>query len=343
MLEHGGGVIAASKRYAIPIEDWLDLSTGINPNGWPVPEIPAAIWRRLPETEDGLIQAAAAYYRTNSLLPVAGSQTAIQALPKLRSRCRVGVLTPSYNEHRYAWSRAGHTVANIAADELDAAIAQLDVVVLCNPNNPTAGAFATETLLAWHAKLAAKGGWLVVDEAFIDATPESSIARHAGENGLIVLRSLGKFFGLAGARVGFVLAAVDFLDALSDRLGPWTVTGPSRFVATQALEDRSWQETTRARLVPEAQRLAALLSRHGLAPNGGTALFQWTRTSRAVLIHEHLARLGILTRLFTEPPGLRFGLPAGATQWQRLDAALTAVARFGGTDRSTPNIAETLR
>ncbi len=148
MLEHGGGIIAASKHYGIPIEDWLDLSTGINPNGWSVPEIPAAIWRRLPETEDGLIQAAAAYYQTNSLLPVSGSQAAIQVLPKLRSRCRVGVLAPSYNEHRYAWSRAGHAVENIAADELNAAIAELDVMVLCNPNNPTAVAFATETLLA---------------------------------------------------------------------------------------------------------------------------------------------------------------------------------------------------
>ena len=273
MLEHGGELIAASKKYGFSIRDWLDLSTGINPNGWPVPEVPATVWRRLPEVGDDLIRAAAAYYQTSSLLPVAGSQAAIQVLPKLRSRCRVGVLAPSYGEHGHAWSRAGHIVERISADDIDAAMAELDVLVLCNPNNPTAVVFSPETMLGWHGKLVARGGWLVVDEAYIDATPESSIARYTGKEGLVVLRSIGKFFGLAGIRAGFILAWPELLGAIRDELGPWTTSGPARWVATRALQDSSWQVSTREHLKRSSETLRALLSRHALAPSGTTALF----------------------------------------------------------------------
>ena len=73
-------------------------------------------------------------------------------------------------------------------------------MVLVQPNNPTGALFARSRLLDWHARLARRGGWLVVDEAFIDPTPDASLAPMAGADGLVVLRSLGKFFGLAGAR-----------------------------------------------------------------------------------------------------------------------------------------------
>ena len=234
MLEHGGKLLAAAARYGIEPASWLDLSTGINPAGWPVPSIPPAVWQRLPEQEDGLVDAAAAYYGSAGVLPVAGSQAAIQALPRLRDACRVGVPHPAYAEHAHAWRAAGHAVvAWDAAMGVDA----LDVLVLVHPNNPGGQIYARAELLDWHARLAVRGGWLLVDEAFIDATPEASLAGLCPRPGLIVLRSLGKFFGLAGARVGFVLAEPAVLGALEARLGPWAVSAPSRWVARAALAD----------------------------------------------------------------------------------------------------------
>ena len=267
-LQHGGELRRAAARYGIPIQDWLDLSTGINPNGWPVPPLPPSAWSRLPDDEDGLEAAARSYYGTEQLLPVAGSQAAIQALPRLRLACRVGVLYPGYAEHAYAWRCAGHELAAVPVAGLREAARHVDVLVVINPNNPTGDRFRPQTLLDWHASLAAREGWLVVDEAFIDPTPADSLAPYSKRPGLIVLRSLGKFFGLAGARVGFVLAQTALLERLRAHLGPWTVTAPSRWVAERALADRAWQGAARARLLKKAERLAALLNQHGLAIGG---------------------------------------------------------------------------
>ena len=325
MLEHGGGLRAAAVRYRIPLSDWLDLSTGINPQGWPVPTVPATVWQRLPEAEDGLETAAAAYYGVESLLPVAGSQAAIQALPRLREPGRVGVLSPSYAEHAHAWRRAGHRVEWWPAESLDAAVARLNALVLVHPNNPTGVRFPPELLLDWRARLADRGGWLVVDEAFMDATPAESLASHAGLPGLIVLRSLGKFFGLAGARVGFVLAEPALLERLREPLGPWTVSGPGRWAATRALSDRDWQAEMRSRLDRAGNRLADLLKRQRLPVASGTGLFQWIPLPDAEFWQDALARRGILVRRFTDPPGLRFGLPGGEPAWRRLELALAGV------------------
>jgi cobalamin biosynthetic protein CobC len=200
----------------------------------------------------------------------------------------------------------------------------IDVLVLVHPNNPTGTIYTRSDLLDWHERLAARGGWLVVDEAFIDATPAASLAGDCPRRGLLVLRSLGKFFGLAGARVGFVLAEPALLEALDQRLGPWTVSAPSRWVARTALADTSWQQLARPALQASSIRLADLLRRRGLSPAGGSALFQWVVLADAARWHERLARQGILTRLFTEPASLRFGLPRDETDWARLETALTA-------------------
>lgn len=325
MLEHGGRLHAAAQKYGIAESEWLDLSTGINPVGYPVPALPPEAWRRLPDGDDALRVAAARYYGSESVLPVAGTQAAIQALPRLRARSRVAVLSPTYGEHAYAWRHGGHAVSELAADEIEPALGQLDVVVLANPNNPTGLCFARDTLARWRARLADRGGWLAVDEAFMDATPEASLVPQATLPGLIVLRSLGKFFGLAGARVGFVFSSADLRLALEKELGPWAVSGPAQQLATQALADTAWQETARARLTIAGARLARLLDECGLAPAGGTALFQWVRTPHAATLHEQLARHGILVRVFSEPESLRFGLPGTQTQWERLAHVLREV------------------
>lgn len=325
MLEHGGRIREAARRYGIPEAGWLDLSTGINPLGWPVPALPADCWRRLPEADGGLEVAARSYYGCRDILVTAGSQAAIQSLPGLRPAGRVGVLAPGYTEHAHAWARGGHALERLGAGEIDAALGRLDVLVLINPNNPTGECFAPATLLAWQRRLAARGGWLVVDEAFMDATPQDSLAAHAGMAGLVVLRSLGKFFGLAGARVGFTLAWPELLAQLAETLGPWTVSAPARQVARLALEDHHWQEEARRCLPQAAARLRAILSRAGIAPCGGTSLFQWVATGQAAAIQDALAKQGILLRRFDIPDSLRFGLPGEESQWQRLEAALEKI------------------
>lgn len=329
-LEHGGRLREAAARYRIPLPDWLDLSTGINPDGWPVPEVPGTAWARLPEEEDGLEEAAARCYGASALLPVAGSQAAIQSLPELRVPGRVGVPRVGYQEHARAWRRAGHTLVHLddgdPGDGPGAGADGLDVLLVINPNNPTGRVWPVSRLLDWHARLAARGGWLVVDEAFMDTTPQHSLAPYTDRPGLIVLRSLGKFFGLAGVRVGFVLGTSDLREALRSRLGPWTLSGPARHVARLALTDSPWQEATRASLRLASVRLAALLSDYGLAPTGGTDLFQWICTAEAPAIQDRLARQGIWVRRFDAPPSLRFGLPGAEAGWARLESGLRSLA-----------------
>ena len=324
MLEHGGRLRLAAQRYGIALEEWLDLSTGINPTSWCGVDVPGSAWARLPQDDDGLLTAARSYFGVPHVLPVAGSQAAIMHLPRLRARGTVGVLAPSYAEHALRWREAGHQVTPLALPECAAAADSLDVLVLVNPNNPTGERIARARLLEWHARLAARGGWLIVDEAFADADSSDSVASCRERAGLIVLRSLGKFFGLAGARVGFVLAPQGLRDALAQRLGPWTIAGPARFIAQHALADRPWHSAMRAQLHAQSARLAALLRGSGIPPAGGCSLFQWAPTPAAAAMHEALARAGILTRLFDTPSGLRFGLPGHDAQWARLEHALAA-------------------
>jgi cobalamin biosynthetic protein CobC len=322
LLEHGGRLREAAQRHGIALADWLDLSTGIAPYGWPLPAIADSAWQRLPEANDGLEAAARDYYGAAALLPVAGSQAAIQALPRLRRGARVGVVSPAYAEHAEAWRREGHQVQELGEGAVDRALERLDVLVVVNPNNPSGRLIERERLLAWHARLAEHGGWLLVDEAFMDCTPEHSLAADSQRPGLIVLRSFGKFFGLAGIRLGFALAENQLLERLGEQLGPWTVSGPARAVASAVLADGEGQRRQRDRLRSDGLRLAVLLSLHGLTPAGGTALFQLVHHPQAAQLEEHFARCGILLRLFSEASCLRFGLPGGETGWQRLEQAL---------------------
>ena len=321
MLEHGGNLTAAAQRYGLPLAHWLDLSTGINPMGYPVPPIPGDAWLHLPQEQDGLPDAAASYYGTPHVLAAAGTQAILQTLPRLRPPCRVAIPAPVYAEHPKAWTGSGHQVARYAPEDI--LQAECEVLLLCNPNNPTGHRYSRNALLDCRDRLTAQGGWLIVDEAFLDCRPEESLAALAGEPGLIVLRSLGKFFGLAGARVGFALAWPALLAELGEALGPWPISGPARIAAQAALRDQAWHDNTRRRLASDAQRLSQLLVNCGLTAAGGTELFQYLRTPHAGVLHEHLARQGILTRRFADPAALRFGLPATDADWQRLQQALS--------------------
>ncbi len=322
VIAHGGNLRRAIAQYGGQASDWLDVSTGINPHAYPAPPIAPDAWHRLPEPDAGLIDAACAYYGAPVLLPVAGTQAAIQGLPRLRAHSRVAVVSPTYAEHALRWREAGHAVAEIAPADIDARIDHCDVLVVCNPNNPTGHRVVPELLLAWADRLATRGGWLVVDEAFGDMEPALSVAAHCQQPGLIVLRSVGKFFGLAGLRLGFVGAESLVLERLAALLGPWSISGPAQQVGRAALADRAWQQTMRLRLAADSERLRSLLATHVPATHG-TDLFQWWPAAAPTALHEHLARQRIWVRLFPDAArGLRVGLPAAESDWARLDLAL---------------------
>lgn len=321
MPEHGGNIAEAARQWGMPAESWLDLSTGISPFPCPVPPLTPAIWQRLPHRGDALLDAASAYYDTPEIIAVPGSQAAIQLLPKiLRTDSAVGavaIVSPTFAEHPFAWRAAGAQIIAIEPDQAADAADRVDTLLLCNPNNPTGHHWLTNELMALHAKLSARGCWLIVDEAFVDATPELSIAAHAGKPGLVILRSVGKYFGLAGARVGFVLAPAQVRERLRREIGPWAISGPSEAVATDALANTKFQRVARTRLRESSQRLKRVLQAQGYAVSGLTHYFAWVRHANARDIQTHFAREGILIRVFDDPPSFRLGLPGTAAEWRR--------------------------
>ena len=329
MLEHGGRLREAARNSRIPLADWVDLSTGINPRGWPVPPLPPEVWQRLPEPDDGLEAAAAVYYGNPRLLPLPGSQAAIQALPQLFPPAAIACLSPVYTEHPAAWQGAGHKLRQLPAGNLQRALAAATPrILLCNPNHPTAHSLSREAVLEAAAQLGRRGGWLFVDEAFMDATPEHSVADQAGSEAypnLVVFRSLGKFFGLAGARVGFLLGQEGLLQALAEKLGPWPVSHPARWVATRALADRDWQARARQELAAASTRLTALLApvAQETAP-AACPLFASLALANPKPLFNFLKERGILVRLFAEARLLRGGLRGSPAQWEKLEAALAA-------------------
>lgn len=325
---HGGQLRAASRQFGIPVADWLDVSTGISPWAYPLPPVPPECWQRLPESDDGLLEVAAAYYGSPYLLPVSGSQEAIKRLPHGFPRHqRVGIISPAYHSHYHAWQAAGHQVQEIALDTVEAYLVQLDVLVVVNPTNPTAHTYSPATLRYWQQTLAQHGGYLVVDEAFMDVTPTHSLITPEPQRGLVVLRSLGKFFGLAGVRLGFVWAETAHLQALAALQGDWAVSHPARWAGQQALADQAWQQQQRGRLVQAGERLHGLLQSYYGDVVQSTPLFSYLPTPHAAAIHHALAAQGILTRLFTEPAALRIGLPATETDWLRLQQGVHSCLR----------------
>ena len=310
LIKHGGNLREAATQYDIPLEDWVDLSTGINPNGWLPPEIPPNVWLRLPEEDDGLLEAAQHYYRVENILPVAGSQAAIQSLPKCRPASRVGIVSPAYAEYEYCWRQAGHTVKAIHRDDVDKYLYELDVLIVINPNNPDAHLHESSTLIRWQKQLEKQAGWLIVDEAFMDSTPENSLLRYDLNTmpNLIVLRSLGKFFGLAGIRLGFVIANPTLLNEIKLELGSWPISHPARWVGKKALQDQAWQQGTRERLILESKKLKKVLSTLNIKNISSTHLFSYFELEAAKALQIYLAQNGFWVRYFDQPKAIRIGL-----------------------------------
>lgn len=324
MQHHGGLLIESARALNIPVSQWLDLSTGVSPFAYPVSEIPAKYWHRLPEEGDGLEEAALSFYNAKALLAVAGEQQAIQAIPLLRKApAKVAIVSPTYNEHAHNWKKCGHQVIEITPKELILASIDVDVVVVVNPNNPTGMSFTRDRLLYAWKNLKRRNGWLIVDEAFMDTTPELSLADETSERGLIILRSFGKFFGLPGLRLGFVLAWQDFIDDLKEICGPWSVSGPARYIGKLALSDRKWHLQAKDFLIKQSAQMNTLLTEHNFEIGGSTDFFVWVKGPDCKNIHELLKAQAILTRYFEKDDTMRFGLHQNEVELTSLSKVLS--------------------
>lgn len=330
-IAHGGGIAAAAARFGGQPQDWLDLSTGINPNPVAIPPIDGAAWHRLPDRhhQNAARAAAASYYGTAHVrpLPVPGTQSVIQLLPRLApAGRRAAVFSPTYGEYARVLGNAGVAVDRVR--NLDEVTDAHGLVVAVNPNNPDGRLFPRAGLLDLHARIAGKGGLLVVDEAFGDMQPDDCIAPLAGEAmpGLLVFRSFGKFFGLAGLRLGFVAGEAAVLDRIEDGLGPWAVSGPALTIAATLMGSDT--AGIRRDIAARKAALDAVLAGAGLAVVGGTGLFSLVEHDNAAFLHEGLCRRHVLVRPFDyNPRWLRFGLAPDAAADARLAAALADAMR----------------
>ena len=279
----------------------------------------------------GLEEAAAGYYGSSDLVPVAGPQEAIRELPRIRKQLfgvsRVGVISPGYEEHRYHWQLNGHRVEPLQPEQIEASLDHFDCLVLINPCNPSGARFGSEQLNRWHRKLACRGGWLVVDEAFLDSEPLKSLIKPQMPQGLIVLRSLGKFFGLAGLRVGFLFADKSVREPLLAAIGHWSVATPSRWLAARALRDGAWQRETREQLQSARARLVALLENWLGLPVASTCLFASVQVKGAGELYRQFAANAVLVRYFEQHESLRFGFPGSEPEWERLAQVIAEVKK----------------
>jgi len=323
-MKHGGDLGEAMAQFGGAPDAWLDLSTGINPNPYPLPPLPDDVWRRLPSRadEDALLAAAQRAYAVpddTGIVAAPGTQALIQWLPRIAAHGAVAVVSPTYNEHAAAWRLAGHEVVDIGAiEEMPETVRH---VVTVNPNNPDGRIVGHAALARLAETVAARGGMMVIDEAFADLDPAVSAVALCRRWPVVALRSFGKFYGLAGLRLGFAVAAPELSARIREAIGPWICSGPALAVGRAALGDERWTNGTRDKLRGQAAKLDAVLQAAGFAPAGGTALFRLVRHRHASAYHMALARRRIWCRRFDWADDLlRFGLPPD-------DAALARLAR----------------
>ncbi|WP_299892255.1 threonine-phosphate decarboxylase [uncultured Ruegeria sp.] len=307
--DHGGGLDRAIKHFGGTRVDWIDLSTGINPHPYDVARLQASDWMELPDhgAFERLTDAARRFWSVPAdaaILPAPGASALIARVPALARAGSVQINTPTYNEHAAAFAAQGWVVQ-------DTGPAEARVVV--HPNNPDGR--------LWQ-QTDANAPLTIIDESFCDVTPEASLIALTENPGVVVLKSFGKFWGLAGMRLGFAIGRPKLIARLNDLTGPWGVSGPALRIGTEALLDTSWAEKTRTQLAHEAERLDALLTRKGAAVVGGTSLFRLYQVDSAADWQARLAHAHIWSRVFPySATYLRLGLPP-TDGWQRLEAAL---------------------
>jgi cobalamin biosynthesis protein CobC len=326
-IAHGGALAAAVKKYGGKKADWLDLSTGINPVSAPLPKLGSSVWQALPDADlmENCLSAARSFYRLSSkaaLVAAPGVQAVIQLLPHLRPGEKAAILGPTYGEYANVFQKLGRGCRIINSIE---DLQGEKVVIVVNPNNPDGRAFRSQSLLNLAKSLSSKGGLLVIDEAFCDLMTEISVAENAGMRGLLVLKSFGKFFGLAGVRLGFAAGHVDDIATLQNYLGPWAVSGPALEIGASCLSNLKLRAKISVNTIDKAETQLGLLEGIGFDVISNTYLFHLVVHPNAREIHEVLAKEHILTRIFQDNPNwLRFGLCKNSSELLRLGSGLFA-------------------
>lgn len=315
--DHGGGLDAAVAEFGGEKAAWLDLSTGINPVAYPVGQVSDDAWARLPDegAMDRLLSAARRFWNVPDeveIIAAAGASPLIARMPDLAPGLGAYIPAPTYNEHAAAFSARGQLD--------DPSNPQNPVHVYVHPNNPDGR--------MWPASDIGGRPLTVVDESFCDTVPEQSHMARAAEPGVIVLKSFGKFWGLAGVRLGFAMALPETFapstGSLQELMGPWSVSGPALEIGARALMDLEWADATRMRLARDAARLDALMLSAGAELVGGTTLFRtYAISDGAGTSQARLAKQHIWSRIFPySTTWMRLGLPGTEADWARLEAAL---------------------
>ncbi|MET1256201.1 threonine-phosphate decarboxylase [Aliikangiella maris] len=339
---HGGQLSQVAAKFGLDDQGWLDLSTGISPISYPVPEVPVEYWQKLPHVSEQLLQLAQSYYRADNVLISHGSQSIIQCLPKIiqtdltfnsvldgKQPLRVWIPASGYREHRYCWQKQQASIIEYQQLPLNTQIKTGDIVVVINPNNPTGELYQPSFIHQLAQQLAQKQGWLIIDEAFMDVcAPEYWYRPAQLMTRCIVLRSTGKFFGLAGIRAGCVIANDNLLTQIATELGPWHVNGVALWAMEQALADTQWQLAQRQRLAQYANALLTMLTRHFPGEKiSGTDLFKTVYLANSQDCFEQLCQQKVYVRLCDEKNALRFGIPL-PDDLDRLDQALLQLKAY---------------
>ena len=307
--DHGGGLDNAVLTYGGVRSEWIDLSTGINAQPYLLPTLSQDAWTALPDqaAQDRLLDAARTFWSVPeeaAVLATPGASAIIAQIPRLMPSGTVHIPAPTYNEHAASFDLHGWSTANSAS---------ADACVLVHPNNPDGRMWAATDAAA---------PLTVIDESFCDVAPEASLIGQAARPGTLILKSFGKFWGLAGLRLGFVIGDPDMIARLADMLGPWPVSGVALELGAAALDDHQWAADTRDRLDRDAARLDALMTARGASVVGGTSLFRLYDVGDAAAWQDRLAQAHIWSRIFPySARWLRLGLPAAA-DWPRVEAAL---------------------
>lgn len=311
--DHGGGLDDAILKYGGNRTNWLDLSTGINPIPYPIPKVPNHFWHSLPDSQaqSALLSAARKFWKVPNganIIASSGVSQLIAMLPSLLPVNCVEIIGPTYNEHAAAFQSSGWTVGQTGS-----------VRVIVHPNNPDGNQHVISKQDAKNTDL------MIIDESFCDVTPDETLINLTDQNNVIVLKGLGKFWGLAGLRLGFAVAAPELIKKITDRIGPWAISGPAQFIGQAALTDNSWIIKTRSRLREDSLRLDNLMIEYGNKPLGGTDLFRLYEVKNATKIQNTLAKKFIWTRIFPYSRNwLRLGIPGTEAQWAQLINALEA-------------------
>ncbi len=317
--EHGGALDRARRRFGGAPGDWVDLSTGINPRAFPLPALEARDWCALPDIDahEALVDAARHFWNVPAeagILPAPGASALIARIPLLAPPGKVQIRRRSYNEHAAAFAHAGWEVVESASSGDVRPAAR----VVVNPDNPDGR--------LWDGWPDDDGTLLVIDESFCDTTPTHSHVALAARPDTVVLKSFGKFWGLAGLRLGFAIGRPGPLARLGEMLGPWPVSGPALKVGAAALSDTGWANDTRAWLDAQARRLDGVLAAHGARPVGGTSLFRLYDVGDAARWHAALGRGRVLGRVFSHTAAwLRLGIPGSDRAWAQLETALAGL------------------